>query len=325
MSTDASRRNVGAYVLGILDPEEMSTFEAHLAGCDACAREVERLLPTALALGDVSPNQAIALHMIHDESPHADLPALDEPGRPIRERRSPVVRAAGPTGLPFVPRRSGAGDVASSSRHAWATVRQAVARTTALHRKQPATPRHGQASPPRPPGPRQPAGPTNRVGLLGGVAALVVLLIFLIGTQLAGGGPRAAQGGTTSAPAPAAAAGPPTSVDTVHGRQFDVTNPVSGVHAVMSVADASWGSQISLILGGVRGPLLCELVAVGTDGTTNVVASWNVHAPGYGIPEEPEPLLLQAATAMALRDIREFRIRGVALDGLRSTLVTLTV
>jgi hypothetical protein len=71
--------------------------------------------------------------------------------------------------------------------------------------------------------------------------------------------------------------------------------------------------------------LQCELVAIGTDGTTNVVASWNVHAPGYGIPEEPEPLLLQAATAMALRDIREFRIRGVALDGLRSTLVTLTV
>jgi hypothetical protein len=311
MSTDALRRNVGAYVLGILDPEEMTAFEAHLAGCDACAGEVERLLPTALALGDVSPSQAIALHMIHDDAPHADLPVLDEPARPIRERRSPVVRTAGPTGLPFVPRRSGAGDL----------VRRAVARTTALHRKQPVTPRHGQASPP--PRPRRPAGPNNRVGLLGGVAALVVLLVFLIGTQLTGGGPPIAHGEETSAPT--AAAAPPTSVDTVHGRQFDVTNPVSGVHAVMSVAEASWGSQISLILGGVRGPLLCELVAIGTDGSTSVVASWNVHAPGYGIPEEPEPLLLQAATAMALRDIREFRIRSVALDGLRSTLVTLVV
>src|SRR6185436_13128 len=74
MSTDASRRNVGAYVLGILDADEMTTFEAHLADCDTCAAEVERLLPAALALGEVSPNQAIALHMIHDESGGAELP-----------------------------------------------------------------------------------------------------------------------------------------------------------------------------------------------------------------------------------------------------------
>jgi anti-sigma factor RsiW len=319
MSTDASRRNVGAYVLGILDADEMTTFEAHLADCDTCAAEVERLLPAALALGDVSPNQAIALHMIHDESAGAELPTLDGPSHPIRERRTPVARTIGRRGappLPFVPRRSGAGDL----------VRRAVARTTALHRKQPAAPRHGQASPPRP---AQADGPTSRVGLLTGVAAAVlVLLVFVIGTQLAGGGPQIAQGGVTPAPTSTeAAGGPPSSgaVDGVHGRQFDVTNPTSGVHAVMSVADASWGSQISLILGGVRGPLRCELVAIGTDGRSTVVASWNVHAPGYGIPEEPEPLLLQAATAMTLRDIREFRIRSVALDGSQSTLVTLAV
>lgn len=45
--------DAGAYVLGCLDPEERATFEAHLAGCAACAAEVRTLrgVTDALAHG----------------------------------------------------------------------------------------------------------------------------------------------------------------------------------------------------------------------------------------------------------------------------------
>ena len=39
-----------AYVLGALSPDERSEFEAHLAGCPACAEEYESL--KALAAGE---------------------------------------------------------------------------------------------------------------------------------------------------------------------------------------------------------------------------------------------------------------------------------
>ncbi|WP_202233366.1 anti-sigma factor family protein [Actinacidiphila reveromycinica] len=35
--------DVGAYLLGALDDAEMSAFEEHLAGCDACGRELDEL------------------------------------------------------------------------------------------------------------------------------------------------------------------------------------------------------------------------------------------------------------------------------------------
>jgi putative zinc finger protein len=361
MATDASRRNVGAYVLGILDPDEMTAFEAHLADCDTCAAEVEALLPTALAMGDMSANQAIALHMIQDaELPDPDL--LDPPA-PQRIRRRPVPGSdagtpgsrvgggapagsaslaaagagAGPAGGPggAGPRlgptlgaslsrrlRTGPGPSRASPRPRQSgpseLLRRTLARTSALHRKPPAQPRHGQATPTR---------PGRRFGVLGGAGvAVAMLLAFVVGAKVGGGSDPIAQGAITPPVASAPAGLTASASDGVHGRQFDVTDPATGVHAVMSVADASWGSQISLILGGVHGPLRCDLVAIGLDGVSTVVASWSVHAPGYGIPEEPEPLLLQAATARTLAETREFRIRALRSDGgAPSVLVTLTV
>ena len=35
--------DVGAYLLGALDDAEMSAFEEHLAGCEACGRELDEL------------------------------------------------------------------------------------------------------------------------------------------------------------------------------------------------------------------------------------------------------------------------------------------
>jgi len=47
---------VGAYALGVLDDAEASAFEAHLAGCDLCARQLEEfsgMEPMLAALADI--------------------------------------------------------------------------------------------------------------------------------------------------------------------------------------------------------------------------------------------------------------------------------
>ncbi|MFI8786550.1 anti-sigma factor family protein [Streptomyces sp. NPDC055105] len=47
---------VGAYVLGVLDDAEASAFEAHLAGCELCARQLEEFAgmePMLAALADI--------------------------------------------------------------------------------------------------------------------------------------------------------------------------------------------------------------------------------------------------------------------------------
>ena len=50
MSHDAIRDELASYLLGALDPGELADLERHLAGCEDCRLELERLRPAALAL-----------------------------------------------------------------------------------------------------------------------------------------------------------------------------------------------------------------------------------------------------------------------------------
>jgi len=50
MPERALHEDLGAYVLGMLDPVELETFRAHLAGCPACQSELEELEETARLL-----------------------------------------------------------------------------------------------------------------------------------------------------------------------------------------------------------------------------------------------------------------------------------
>nr|WP_225831638.1 zf-HC2 domain-containing protein [Streptomyces sp. NK08204] len=55
-SVPGEHEAVGAYVLGILDDAEATAFEAHLAGCDWCAQQLDELAgmePMLAALADV--------------------------------------------------------------------------------------------------------------------------------------------------------------------------------------------------------------------------------------------------------------------------------
>ncbi|MGC9668218.1 anti-sigma factor family protein [Planosporangium sp. 12N6] len=51
----------GAYVLGILDPDEHAAYERHLATCAACQREVADLSGLPAVLAQLGPDEAMAL------------------------------------------------------------------------------------------------------------------------------------------------------------------------------------------------------------------------------------------------------------------------
>ncbi|PBC71643.1 putative zinc finger protein [Streptomyces sp. TLI_235] len=46
--------DVGAYILGVLDPEDLERFEQHLAGCAVCAAEIDELSGVAPLLAELA-------------------------------------------------------------------------------------------------------------------------------------------------------------------------------------------------------------------------------------------------------------------------------
>jgi anti-sigma-K factor RskA len=87
--------SVGAYLLGALEPGEHERFEAHLAKCETCRRDVEELkvaadaLPVSVPL--VSPSPALKDRIMAVVESEAELLAAagkraDEPAAPRRSR-----------------------------------------------------------------------------------------------------------------------------------------------------------------------------------------------------------------------------------------------
>jgi len=170
---------------------------------------------------------------------------------------------------------------------------------SALHRRVRQAPRHITRS----------SGRARLVMVAVSILVFVAGMAFVVGTQVSGSTPT---GGSAI----------PSASGTT---QLEGTNPATGVHAVLNVAAAPWGSQVQLSLGGVKGPLRCDLVAVGMDSTSTLVASWIVYAPGYGIPEKPELLTIQASTAARLSETSHFDIRQITPDGRAITLLAMPV
>ncbi|UQA95166.1 anti-sigma factor family protein [Streptomyces halobius] len=108
------------------------------------------------------------------------------------------------------------------------------------------------------------------------------------------------------------------------GEKAAAVDPVTKVSAGVSMAPKTWGTQVVLQLANVKGPLTCDLVAVGKDGRRETVTTWAVPEGGYGIKDSDvkwnrEPLYATGGAALNRGDIDRFEIR--TLEGKRLATV----
>jgi Putative zinc-finger len=114
------------------------------------------------------------------------------------------------------------------------------------------------------------------------VLAVAASLVLLAGGGVVGIATRPHQ-----APPPATA-----------GQRHSAVDPGTGVSATVGLVSKPWGTQVTLDLARVRGPLECQLIAVSATGERRVVAEWKVPRAGYGVPGHPGHLIIDASTAI---------------------------
>ena len=138
------------------------------------------------------------------------------------------------------------------------------------------------------------------------VAAAVALIIA---------GPLAvlALNGGTGTTQPSAAPGYQVTLRRMD-EKVHATDPVTNVSALIGMNQKPWGTDMILELKNVKGPLKCSLIAVGTDGDREQMASWSIPALGYGIAGSPSksaryPLYVWSATYMERSEIDHFEVR----------------
>jgi hypothetical protein len=95
------------------------------------------------------------------------------------------------------------------------------------------------------------------------------------------------------------------------GQQHSATNARTGVTATIGLVAKTWGTQITMDLAGVRGPLECQLIAVSRTGERRVVTGWFVPRAGFGVPSNPSHLLLIGGTAIPEKELSRVEIEVV--------------
>ncbi|MFJ2580182.1 anti-sigma factor family protein [Kitasatospora aureofaciens] len=212
--------DVGAYLLGLLEPAERAAFEEHLAGCPQCAEQVAEL-------GFVEP-------LLAEYAVSAEAAGL-EPAGPV-PRPDPAL------------------------------LDRLVADVTAGRRR-------------------------------GRIRRLVLALAAAV---MVAAGPAVTAAVLTAESTPAVVA---------VAEQFTATDPNTGARATVGVDAKTWGSQISLQLANVHGPLTCRLVAVSHTGERQTVTTWSVPAGGYSEPADPGVLHISGGAALQPADIDHFEVR----------------
>lgn len=130
-----------------------------------------------------------------------------------------------------------------------------------------------------------------------GVAAGIVLLAGGIAVGVA-------TGRSPTSPVP-----PGTVV--LQGQRHSATDPATGVAGTVGLVTKPWGTQVTLDLSKVRGPLECELIAVSRSGERRVMVGWFVPAAGYGVPGHPAHLLLEGGTSIHQGDLSRILVNVV--------------
>jgi hypothetical protein len=91
------------------------------------------------------------------------------------------------------------------------------------------------------------------------------------------------------------------------------TDASTGVSATVAMSEKDWGTSLGLELKGVKGPLKCSLIAVGTNGERWTASTWSVGKWGYGLTdgktaESKQPLYIGGAVAPAPNEIDHFEV-----------------
>jgi hypothetical protein len=166
-------------------------------------------------------------------------------------------------------------------------------------------------------------------------AAVVVFAMLSIGALFAGGqwfGPDQQQQPTQAQsrgpdqldPLPFSDGGPGIGGPelTLTGERMGSTDARSGVRLDAALEPKDWGTQVQFAVSNIKGPLTCRLVAIRTDGRSEVLSTWTVGEKGWGTAANQAPLLLPAVTALPRADIAHLQIQSIATNGTTENLVT---
>ncbi|MFD4657403.1 zf-HC2 domain-containing protein [Kitasatospora sp. NPDC058444] len=125
------------------------------------------------------------------------------------------------------------------------------------------------------------------------------LVLALAATAMVAAGPAVTAAVLTAEQTPAVVA---------VAEQFSATDPSTGAHATVGLNGTTWGTQVSLQLSGVQGPLTCRLVAVSHTGEQQTVTSWSVPATGYGAGGGGGTVRTTGGAALQPGDIDHFEV-----------------
>lgn len=101
----------------------------------------------------------------------------------------------------------------------------------------------------------------------------------------------------------ATAPGPAPRLAQAAGQVHSATDKLTGASGTVHLVAKSFGTQITLKLSGVHGPLDCQLIAVSKTGQRTIAVGWRVPPSGYGNLGHPTPLVIRGGTAIMPKNL----------------------
>jgi hypothetical protein len=120
-------------------------------------------------------------------------------------------------------------------------------------------------------------------------------------------------GGVGVGLATAPRSGPPSTQLAIAGQRHQATDPATGVTGLVGLVRKPWGTQVTLDLANIKGPLECQMVAVTRSGERRAFVTWFVPPIDFGGPSHPAHLRLEGWTTIKTGDLS--RIDVTVLGG----------
>ena len=92
------------------------------------------------------------------------------------------------------------------------------------------------------------------------------------------------------------------------GARHTATDPVTHATGVVATRAEPFGTEVGLDLAGIRGPLICRLVAVLRNGQQQPVTEWAVPPKGYGVPGSRQHLEVHGGISAKPGDVSRFDV-----------------